>query len=128
MTITRMQLLQLEWSAEWAAAKPLNESTSVVYRIMVPPTDILELIAEIERHRQINAEGCKPDLINPPHQSVAALREDIERGKRVQLAMALDLSAIAQALGIPPDEQQGGSAECIAAIQKLQAKLEHHDA
>ena len=56
-----MEILQLKWAAEWAAAKPSNETTSVVYRIMVPPTDVLELIAEIERHRQVNAEGCKPD-------------------------------------------------------------------
>ncbi|MBP2081634.1 MULTISPECIES: hypothetical protein [Pseudomonas] len=61
MTTTRMEILQLKWAAEWAAAKPSNETTSVVYRIMVPPTDVLELIAEIERHRQVNAEGCKPD-------------------------------------------------------------------
>lgn len=61
MTTTCMEILQLKWAAEWAAAKPSNETTSVVYRIMVPPTDVLELIAEIERHRQVNAEGCKPD-------------------------------------------------------------------
>lgn len=36
------------------------------------------------------------------HQGVNALREDIARSNRIQLAMALDLSAIAQALGIPP--------------------------
>ncbi|MNJ52197.1 hypothetical protein D3C77_475210 [compost metagenome] len=30
-----------------------------------PPT-VLALIAEIERHRQVEAEGCKPDLITPP--------------------------------------------------------------
>lgn len=151
MTISRMKLLSLKWSAEWAAAKPSNESTSVVYMIMVPPTDVLELIAEIERHRQVNAEGCKPessihppdtycadaascrsldkaegcrpDLINSPHQGVAALREDIQRGNRIQIALALDLSAIAEALGITPDEQQGGAAESIAAIKKLQVRL-----
>ena len=61
MTTTRMEILQLKWAAEWAAAKPSNETTSIVYRIMVPPTDVLELIAEIERHRQVNAEGRKPD-------------------------------------------------------------------
>lgn len=61
MTTTRMEILQLKWAAEWAAAKPSNETTSVVYRIMVPPTDVLELIAEVERHRQEKAEGCKPD-------------------------------------------------------------------
>lgn len=61
MTATRIEILQLKWAAEWAAGKPSNESTSIVYRIMVPPTDVLELIAEVECQRQVNAEGCKPD-------------------------------------------------------------------
>ena len=72
MTTTRMEILQLKWAAEWAAAKPSNETTSVVYRIMVPPTDVLELIAEIERHRQVNAEGCKPDSNTLPSSILCA--------------------------------------------------------
>lgn len=32
------------------------------YGMAVPPATVLELIAEIERRRQVNAEGCKPDL------------------------------------------------------------------
>ncbi|HDS1059375.1 hypothetical protein [Pseudomonas putida] len=107
---------------------------------------------EFQRHRPINAEGCKPessihpsdthcvgaipcrsldkaegrrpDLIKPPHQGVAALREDIQRGNRIEIAMALDLSAIAEALGITPDQQQGGAAESIVAIKKLQVRLD----
>lgn len=31
------------------------------YGMAMPPTVALELIAEIESHRQVNAEGCKPD-------------------------------------------------------------------
>lgn len=31
------------------------------YGMAVPPATVLELIAEIERHREVNAEGCKPD-------------------------------------------------------------------
>ncbi|MEK2608470.1 hypothetical protein WLF18_05055 [Pseudomonas shirazensis] len=31
------------------------------YGMAVPPATVLELIAEIERRRQVNAEGCKPD-------------------------------------------------------------------
>jgi len=31
------------------------------YGTAVPPATVLGLIAEIEHHRQINAEGCKPD-------------------------------------------------------------------
>lgn len=32
------------------------------YGTAMPPAVTLELIAEIERHRQVNAEGCKPDI------------------------------------------------------------------
>lgn len=31
------------------------------YGMAMPPAVTLELIAEIERHRQVNAKGCKPD-------------------------------------------------------------------
>ncbi len=54
-----------------------------------------------------------------------------EHLNRVQIAMALDLCAIAEALGIAPQQQQGGSGESIQAIQQLKAKLaeleQHHD-
>ncbi|MFP5426385.1 MAG: hypothetical protein ACLGJA_11080 [Gammaproteobacteria bacterium] len=32
------------------------------YGMAMPPAVTLELIAEIERHRQVNAEGCKPEI------------------------------------------------------------------
>ena len=39
----------------------------------MPPAMTLELIAEIERHRLVDAEGCKPDLINQLTQAMTAL-------------------------------------------------------
>lgn len=36
------------------------------YGMAVPPATVLELIAEIERHRQVEAEGCKPEISNRP--------------------------------------------------------------
>ncbi|MBH3349794.1 hypothetical protein [Pseudomonas putida] len=142
-----------------ATAAATNQYDSVAlndYGTALPPATVLGLIAEIERHRLIDAEGCKPetnillsgmpcagaatcrslnkaegckpDHINPPHQRAEALREDIERGNRIQLAMALDLTAIAQALGIPPEEQEGGAAESIAIIRELQDRLWNRDA
>ncbi|HGM5579264.1 TPA: hypothetical protein ACKP22_000922 [Pseudomonas putida] len=35
------------------------------YGMAMAPAVTLELIAEIERHRQVNAEGCKPDSSIP---------------------------------------------------------------
>lgn len=43
------------------------------YGMAMPPAVTLELIAEIERHRQVNAEGCKPEIsIMPVGMSCAA--------------------------------------------------------
>lgn len=68
------------------------------------------------------------DWLAEQRQVTAVLREDIERGNRIQLAMALDLCAIAQALGITTEEQEGGAAESIAAIQEMRDRLWNRDA
>ncbi|CAM3809010.1 hypothetical protein CCOS865_01803 [Pseudomonas reidholzensis] len=47
-----------------AAAAVANQYDAVAlneYGAAVPPATVLGLIAEIERHRLMNAEGCKPD-------------------------------------------------------------------
>ncbi|AOX10704.1 hypothetical protein Q5O_20715 [Pseudomonas putida JB] len=47
-----------------ATAAAVNQYDSVAlndYGTALPPATVLGLIAEIERHRQINAEGCKLD-------------------------------------------------------------------
>lgn len=49
-----------------ATAAAVNQYDSVAlndYRTALPPATVLGLIAEIERHRQISAEGYKPDSI-----------------------------------------------------------------
>lgn len=151
-----IDIIRLKALATAAAANQYDSVALNDYGTALPPATMLGLIAEIERHRQINAEGCKPDSnillsgmpcagaaashslnkaegckpdhINPPHQGAAALRADIERGNRIQLAMALDLSAIAQALGIPPEEQEGGAEESIAIIEEMRDRLWSRDA
>lgn len=82
--------------------------------------------ADLERY----GEGVTiiPLFAHPAHQSSAALREDIERGNRIQLALAIDLFNIAQALGIPPEEQEGGAAESITIIREMQDRLWNRDA
>lgn len=37
------------------------------YGMKEPPATVLELIAEIECHSLMNAEGCKPDFITPAY-------------------------------------------------------------
>ena len=45
----------------------------------VPPAVVLELVAEIERHRLVEAEGCKPDLnILPAQTTVPTIRSKIK--------------------------------------------------
>ncbi|HBO2969451.1 TPA: hypothetical protein NH770_005109 [Pseudomonas aeruginosa] len=52
-----------------------------------------------------------------------ALREEVTRGNRIICAMALDLAAVGEALGIPAEQQEGGAGEIIEAIQALQEEL-----
>ncbi|WP_217990060.1 hypothetical protein [Pseudomonas aeruginosa] len=53
-----------------------------------------------------------------------ALREEVERGNRITVAMALDISAVGEALGIPGEEQVGGTGEFIYLIRELQKEVE----
>ncbi|MBG4858151.1 hypothetical protein ACJKIJ_20960 [Pseudomonas aeruginosa] len=48
-----------------------------------------------------------------------ALREEVARGNRITLAMALDIAAVGVALGIPGEQQEGGTGEFIDAIRSL---------
>ncbi|EPG5279270.1 hypothetical protein L4P86_001703 [Pseudomonas aeruginosa] len=54
---------------------------------------------------------------------VQALREEVERGNRITVAMALDISAVGEALGIPGEEQEGGTGEFIDLIRELQKEV-----
>lgn len=57
-------------------------------------------------------------------QTTQALREEVERGNRITVAMALDISAVGEALGIPGEEQEGGTGEFIDLIRELQKEVE----
>lgn len=54
--ITRLKALATAAAANQYDSVALND-----YGTALPPATVLGLIAEIERHRQTNAEGCKPD-------------------------------------------------------------------
>lgn len=50
-----------------------------------------------------------------------ALREEVERGNRITCAMALDIAAVGEALGIPGEQQEGGTGEFIDIIDEMKA-------
>jgi hypothetical protein len=57
-----VDILKLKTLAE-SALRDQHDSTALNdYGMAAMPTTVLELIAEIERHRQIEAEGCKPEI------------------------------------------------------------------
>ena len=56
-----IDIIKLKTLATAAAANQYDVVALNDYGTAVPPATVLGLIAEIERHRQINAEGCKPD-------------------------------------------------------------------
>ncbi|WP_213154507.1 hypothetical protein [Pseudomonas aeruginosa] len=65
--------------------------------------------------------GCELEGLRAEAQ---ALREEVARGNRIAWAMALDIAAVGVALGIPGDQQEGGTGEFIESIQNLQKELE----
>ncbi|MFG0851619.1 helix-turn-helix domain-containing protein [Pseudomonas sp. FYR_2] len=69
-----IDIIRLKALATAAAANQYDSVALNDYGTALPPATVLGLIAEIERHRQINAEGCKPDLnILPAQTSPTAL-------------------------------------------------------
>ncbi|MEX7557171.1 hypothetical protein [Pseudomonas monteilii] len=56
-----IDIIKLKALATAAAANQYDAVALNDYGTAVPPATLLGLIAEIERHRRINAEGCKPD-------------------------------------------------------------------
>lgn len=67
-----IDLIKLKALAAAAAANQYDLVALNEYGTAVPPATVLGLIAEIERHRQVNAEGCKPDLYFQPAQAQKA--------------------------------------------------------
>ncbi|MEE1902697.1 hypothetical protein V0R39_10680 [Pseudomonas inefficax] len=56
-----IDIIRLKALATAAAANHYDSVALNDYGKALPPATVLGLIAEIERHRLINAEGCKPD-------------------------------------------------------------------
>lgn len=49
------------------------------------------------------------------------LREEVARGNRITCAMALDIAAVGEVLGIPGEQQEGGTGEFIDIIEEMKA-------
>lgn len=79
-----VDILRLKTLAEAAKRNQYDCLALNDYGTAVPPAVVLELITEIERHRQVNAEGCKPDsnilLSGLPSAGAASCRslDDVE--------------------------------------------------
>lgn len=52
-----------------------------------------------------------------------ALREEVARGNRITISMALDIAAVGEVLGIPGEQQEGGTGEFIDLIRELQEEV-----
>lgn len=55
-----------------------------------------------------------------------ALREEVARGNRITVSMALDIAAVGEALGIPGEQQEGGTGEFIDLILELKRDAERY--
>lgn len=57
-----INLAKLKALAEAAKRDPYDHVAANDFGTSMPPAMALELIAEIERHRLVEAEGCKPEI------------------------------------------------------------------
>ncbi|HCE8449542.1 TPA: hypothetical protein NIA88_002479 [Pseudomonas aeruginosa] len=84
-------------------------------------------MSEVQRfwcHEALNIRCVREADYDALAAEALALREEVARGNRIAWAMALDIAAVGVALGIPGDQQEGGTGEFIEAIQNLQKELE----
>lgn len=93
-----VDILKLKTLAEAAKCNQYDCLALNDYGTAVPPAVVLELITEIERHRQVNAEGCKPDsnilLSSLPSAGTASCRSlDKAEGEQPDLNFQLLLLA-----------------------------------
>lgn len=68
----KIDLIKLKGLATAAAANQHDALALNNYGMAVPPTTVLDLIAEIESHCLIDTEGCKPDFNLLPAQAQRA--------------------------------------------------------
>ncbi|AIC18571.1 hypothetical protein EY04_06600 [Pseudomonas chlororaphis] len=71
-TTQSINLPELKALATAAAKSPYDAVALNDYGMAVPPATVLDLIAEIERHRLVDAEGCKPEISTQPAGSSTA--------------------------------------------------------
>ena len=93
-----IDLIKLKALATAATANQYDAVALNDYGMAVPPATVLNLITEIERHRQINAEGCKPEssilLSSLPCSGAASCRSlDKAEGEQPDLNFQLLLLA-----------------------------------
>ncbi|MFV2944264.1 hypothetical protein [Pseudomonas japonica] len=81
-----INLQKLKALAQAAQGNPYNAEAGHDYGMAMPPAVALELIAEIERHRPLNAEGCKPEISIQPASSTAggAVTHDLNKAEGEQ--------------------------------------------
>lgn len=79
-----INLTKLKALAEAAKRDPYDHLAANDYGMSMPPATALELIAEIERHRLVETEGCRPEISNRPvggHTADAPLMPDLDKAE-----------------------------------------------
>ncbi|ERV76720.1 hypothetical protein Q058_03600 [Pseudomonas aeruginosa BL04] len=119
----------------WTAQGIRAHSKQLEEQLKVAQTEVEALRAGLQSQRERNTElifklgsatngwgRCEKER-DALATEAQALREEVTRGNRIIRAMALDLAAIGEVLGIPAEQQEGGAGEFIEAIQALQEEL-----
>ncbi|MBA6065679.1 hypothetical protein [Pseudomonas mosselii] len=104
-----LNLSELKALATAAKRDPYDHVAGNDYGMAMPPAVTLELIAEIERHRLVNAEGCKPEsciLLSGAPCADAAPRRNLD-----------------EAEGCKPDHNSAIHSDDMAAITKWHSEF-----
>ncbi|WP_236225339.1 hypothetical protein [Pseudomonas pseudonitroreducens] len=105
-----------EYETVWSMIAARVEGRPTPYQV------IEQQVAALRQHKNDYmeaAEGTRRAL----ETEAQALREEVARSNRITIAMALDIAAVGEVLGIPAEEQEGGTGELIDLIRELQEEV-----
>ncbi|HCR1337603.1 TPA: hypothetical protein ONA26_003171 [Pseudomonas aeruginosa] len=109
-----INLTKLKALAEAAKRDPYDHLAANDYGMSMPPATALELIAEVEHHRLVEAEGCKPEISNRPiggHTSDALAMHGLDKGEGWRPDLIKRLTQAMTAL-IPYAEDEAANSYC----------------
>ncbi|QIE86958.1 hypothetical protein [Pseudomonas nitroreducens] len=105
-----------EYETVWSMIAARVEGRPTPYQV------IEQQVAALRQHKNDYMEAAE-ETRRALETEAQALREEVARSNRITIAMALDIAAVGEVLGIPAEEQEGGTGELIDLIRELQEEV-----